>query len=139
MSCTLIHVHLLADHRNRYYDTSGIARDNTSPPSSRPICCKTDLDSRFLGSLTGLEYRQQGMYPTMIVVVVALRLSTADVLSRSGAGVNSFIAFTPPSSGPAQPQLAKDIENSPDGRSTPALSVDLSIHSEPPWKPEVRK
>jgi len=81
-----------------------------------------------------------GMYPTMIVVVVALRLSTADVLSRPDAEGKSFIAFTPSSPSPARPKLAQDIENSLDGRSTPALSdvmSTLSTHIESSWKPEV--
>ncbi|KAH9969510.1 hypothetical protein BC827DRAFT_4076 [Russula dissimulans] len=63
-----------------------------------------------------------GMYPSMIIVVVALRLSTADVLSRSNAEGNSLIIITSPSSSPAQRRLAEDIEKSLDGRSTPALS-----------------
>jgi len=125
------HVYLLADRRNSYYGTSGIAWDRIFPSSSRPICCKTYLDSHFLDPLTGIESRQQGMYPTMIVVVVALRLSTADVLSRnsrSGPEGNSFIVFTTPSSSPAQPQLAKDIrKNSLDGRSTPVSFDAASI------------
>ena len=75
----------------------------------------------------------------MIVVVVALRLSAADVLSRPGAEGNSLIVITSPSSSPAQPQLAKDIEDSLDGRSAPILSANLSIHTEPSWTPEVRK
>jgi len=58
------------------------------------------------------------MYPTMVIVVVAMQLSTADILSHPGAEAE----FMPPSS---QPQIAaEDAESSPDCRSMTASSDD---------------
>ncbi|KAI0300366.1 hypothetical protein BC826DRAFT_992902 [Russula brevipes] len=54
----------------------------------------------------------QGIYPTAIVVVVTMRLSTADILSRpcSETG-NSTIVFSPPSPCP-QSSTAEDVGSS---------------------------
>jgi len=66
-----------------------------------------------------------GMYPTMIIIVVAMQLSTADILSRPGAEAGAPFVFTPLSPRPSpQLQIAEDAENSLDGRSTIVSSDD---------------
>ncbi|KAH9969517.1 hypothetical protein BC827DRAFT_1372328 [Russula dissimulans] len=51
----------------------------------------------FFGAVT---VQLAGMYPTMIVVVVAMQLSTADILSHPGVEADSPFVFPPLSPGP---------------------------------------
>jgi hypothetical protein len=85
-------------------------------------------------SAINFNFCHQGMYPAMIIVVVTMQLSTADIVSCSGADArrDSPIVFTPPS--PVLPQIVGDVQTSPDGRfiavSSDAMStgaVTLSI------------
>jgi len=69
------------------------------------------------------------MYPTTIFVVVAMQLSTADILSRPGAETGSPFVLTLQSPSPQLQMVAEDAESSPDGRSTSVLSDDTtSLH-----------
>ncbi|KAH9959422.1 hypothetical protein BC827DRAFT_502912 [Russula dissimulans] len=52
-----------------------------------------------------------GMYPTIIVIVVAMRLSTADILSRPGAEPNSPMVFDIMSANPPS-KVTEDVEGS---------------------------
>jgi len=67
----------------------------------------------------------QGMYPTIIVIVVAMRLSTADVLSRPGAEANSAMVFKPMPPNPL-PQMAEDVEASQDVPISMTVSSDVT-------------
>jgi len=52
-----------------------------------------------------------GMYPTTIIVLVAMRFSPIEDLSRPGADADAPIVFAPPSANP-QPQIVQVIQNS---------------------------
>jgi len=61
------------------------------------------------------------MYPTIIVIVVAMRLSTADILSRPGAGPNSPVVFGMMPANPPS-KMAEDVDR--DGSIVVTVSSD---------------
>lgn len=80
------------------------------PLTTRPICCKTSLI--FYLPSQEIDSCHQGLYPTAIVVVVTMRLSTADMLSRPGtSAIDSPMVFKAPSPSP-QTQLVEGVRSS---------------------------
>jgi len=104
----------------------GPTRRKTLPPPSSCAC-------EFKGQQTPFY---QGIYPTIIVVVVTMRLSAADILSCPGATTatgDSRIVFRSPSPSPRS-SMAEDVESasgseciavSPDAISTRTLVSSL--------------
>jgi len=77
--------------------------------------------------MAGALVQLTGMYLTIIIIVVTMRRSTADILSRPGTEAYAQIEFTPLSPSPPQLQRAGDaqtplsygfIEESSDATST---------------------
>jgi len=76
-----------------------------------------------------INFSHQGMYPTVtIVVVVAMRLSTTDLLSCPGTEANSTMVFKfkPPN---PLPQMVEDVESCRDGAITVTTWVSSNITS----------
>jgi len=117
-----IHPYSLADLVYVNFHCPGLSWDGFPSRSDRSTRCKTYLVSCFLNSV--LDSFLQGMYPTMVIVVVAMQLSTADILSHPGAEAGSPSVFMPPS--PQLQMAAEDAESSQDGRSTTVSSDDTS-------------
>lgn len=68
------------------------------------------------------------MYPTTIIVVVAMRLSTVEILSLPGIEGDTHIAFPPPSAN-LQPKTTEIVQNPFDDGDCNAVlyHVDLSL------------
>jgi len=66
-----------------------------------------------------------GMYPTTIIVVVAMQLSTTEILSHAGIEADTHIIFASPAANP-QPQTAQVVQNSMGGGSIAVSSLAMS-------------
>jgi len=78
------------------------------------------ISFKYMGNYSVLSFQIAiaqvvGMYPTTIIVVIAMQLSTADVLSRPGAEANTHIVFASRSPNPL-PQTSEVVQNSSGGR-----------------------
>ena len=111
----MIHLFLVLDHLYIDFDDPRPRWDVFLPYGYRPTCCKASVISCSLGS--AINFRIQGIYPTTIVTVVAMQLSAADTLSRSGAQADSLIVIPPRPPSP-EPRIGEDVQpESPlDGR-----------------------
>jgi len=67
-----------------------------------------------------------GMYPTIIIIVVAMQLSAVEILSHPGIEADTHIVFASPAANP-QPKTGQVVQNSMSSRSISALSIAISV------------